>query len=193
MQKELFTALIKAHSEFPAVVKNRINPHLKNRYADLTAILDAVLPVLNRNALFLRQNVTGNEYGIVVETVITHATGESISSGPLFIPVGSNEKNKAQAYGSARTYACRYSLCSLLGISADDDDDGHAAGGQPKQQRPQRQQAPAPQGPSQDLIDKCCDAVFQNEYAALWNTLSAAEKKSLAESGWHQRFKDGDI
>lgn len=194
-QQELFTSLIKAQSEFPAIVKNRINPHLKNRYADLGAILEAVIPVLNKNALFLRQSVTANEAGISVETIITHASGDSISSGQFFIPVGANEKNKAQAYGSARTYACRYSLCSFLGIAADDDDDGHAAGGQKQKAAPQRQAAPQQPTaqPSQDLLDKCADAVFQNEYFDLWNTLQPKDKKALMESGWHERFKNGDI
>lgn len=186
----LYSALIKAQAAFPAVVKNRINPHLKNRYADLTAILDAVLPVLNANGLFMRQCVTGNEAGISVETIITHESGESISSGALFIPVGANEKNKAQAYGSARTYACRYSLCSFLGISADDDDDGHAAGGQQaKRQAP----APQPQGCPESLIERAKDAALTGDYRGFFSSISPSERKALSDSGWHTRIKQGDF
>lgn len=180
-QNELIKALVKAQKSFPTVVKNRTNPHLGNRYADLNKILECVLPVLNENNLFMRQCVTGNEQGISVETIITHESGESISSGILFIPVSSNERNKAQAYGSARTYACRYSLSSILGIAADDDDDGHAAGGQaqePVRKAPNRKVMSSPVTKAQKLESEIANCFSLEALTSIANDIS---KLGLAE------------
>ena len=56
-------------------------------------------------------------------TVFLHTSGETLSSGPLHVPAS---KNDPQGYGSALTYARRYSLMAACGI-APEDDDGNAA------------------------------------------------------------------
>jgi hypothetical protein len=52
-----------------------------------------------------------------------HESGESLSSGKLHVPAA---KQDPQGYGSALTYARRYSLMAACGI-APEDDDGNAA------------------------------------------------------------------
>jgi hypothetical protein len=61
--------------------------------------------------------------GVKVETILLHESGEEFSGGILHVPAG---KNDAQGYGSALTYARRYSLMAACGI-APEDDDGNAA------------------------------------------------------------------
>jgi hypothetical protein len=59
----------------------------------------------------------------MVETVFVHESGEIFSAGKLHVPA---VKHDAQGYGSALTYARRYSLMAACGI-APEDDDGNAA------------------------------------------------------------------
>jgi hypothetical protein len=117
------TALVKAQSEYGPALKSSENPHYKSRYADLASCIDAVVGSLNKNGIALMQRVLPCSSGVAVETIFIHTSGETISSGPLHVPV---QKNDAQGYGSALTYARRYSLMSACGI-APEDDDGNAA------------------------------------------------------------------
>lgn len=133
---KLFAALAKAQAAFKTVQKNKQANY--GKYADLTSILEAVRPALNANGIFLYQDVRSVQGGVTVRTILAHESGQSLESSELFMPSGANGKiNAAQAFGSARTYACRYSLSSFLGIAADDDDDGNASGapGQPTPKR----------------------------------------------------------
>ncbi|MBW7571023.1 ERF family protein [Succinivibrio faecicola] len=120
----LLGALIKAQSEFPPIPKNHTNPFTKSKYADLSDIISAVRPVLNKNGLGLEQHIVSEENGeLLVETVIYNDKGESRSSGLLSFSIGQGG-NQFQTKGTALTYARRYTLCALLGIVADDDSDG---------------------------------------------------------------------
>lgn len=58
----IFEALARAQAGFRKVIKNRVNPAFKSRYADLEAILDAVRPSLNAQGIFISQDVE-NEPG----------------------------------------------------------------------------------------------------------------------------------
>ena len=58
-----------------------------------------------------------------METLFIHESGETLSAGRLHVPA---TKQDAQGYGSALTYARRYSLMAACGI-APEDDDGNAA------------------------------------------------------------------
>ena len=183
----IFKALAKAQSEFGPVIKNRKANY--GNYADLGAIIDVVRPALNRNGIFLSQKISSDEKGVVVETILAHESGESISSGPLFMPVGAVKGSQAQAFGSARTYACRYSLSSFLGIAADDDDDGRSAGMQQHAALP-NQQCEVPE----ELLLKAKDAVMWGNYEEFFTkNISPAQRKLLDKSGWHAKLKEGEI
>jgi ERF superfamily len=117
--KELYSSLLKARQSFGKIIKSKINPHYKNRYADLDSILEAVEPSLHSNGLFIVQSIEG----FTLHTKVIHAetAQELVSSYPL--PEGLD----SQKFGSAITYARRYDLCALLSITADSDDDGAGA------------------------------------------------------------------
>jgi len=119
---ELATALSKAQGQIEAASKGSVNPHFKSRYADLNSLRDAIREPLAVNDLSIIQlpRVDGNH--VEVETMLLHKSGEYIAE-TLRMPFG---QNNAQAIGSALTYCRRYSLGSLLNLSADDDD-GNAA------------------------------------------------------------------
>lgn len=121
--KQVSAALVKAQKAFGPALKSSSNPHFKSKYADLSACVEAVIDALNENGIALLQRNIECESGVTVETVFVHESGETLSSGPLHVPAS---KNDAQGYGSAQTYARRYSLMAACGI-APEDDDGNAA------------------------------------------------------------------
>ena len=138
--KTLAHALAAARVEFPTIEKDSVNPHFRNRYADLASILKAVVPVLSRHGLALTQPTLFEDGQLLLRTELIHAaTGDIIASVYPVQPT----KPDPQGVGSALTYARRYSLTSLLAIAADDDDDGHQSIQPPRQQQ---QRPPAPAG-----------------------------------------------
>lgn len=127
--KEIATALVKAQKSFGPALKNRENGHLKQKYADLSACLDAVIDAFNANGIMLMQQTHECQDGVIVETVFLHESGEQMSAGKLHVPA---TKKDAQGYGSAMSYARRYSLMAACGISAEDDDGSKASHGEKK-------------------------------------------------------------
>lgn len=121
--KQIASALVKAQREFGPALKTSRNPHFKSKYADLSAVVEAVIDGLNNNGIALIQQTHECESGVIVETLLIHESGEQISGGRLHVPAS---KQDAQGYGSALTYARRYSLMATTGI-APEDDDGNAA------------------------------------------------------------------
>lgn len=124
---KLAEALAKAQGQMKPAVKDSINPHFRSNYADLAACWAAIREPLSSNGLAVTQFVNTNESGVEVATQLMHVSGEYIRS-ECWLPVTAKT---AQAYGSAITYARRYSLAALVGLSAEDDDGNAAsAGGQ---------------------------------------------------------------
>lgn len=136
MTAKVFAAFVKAQAEIEKASKDKTNPHFRSKYADLGNVVDAIKPALEKHGLAFLQKFHENPDGIAVETIIIHESGESFSNGVLSVPA---TKRDAQGYGSACTYARRYSLQAAFGV-APEDDDGNAAS-QP--QRQQQAQAPA--------------------------------------------------
>ena len=120
--KQISAALVKAQKAFGPALKTSTNPHFKSRYADLSACVEAVIEGLNDNGIMLMQPCHESESGVTVETLFIHESGEQMSAGKLHVPAA---KNDPQGYGSALTYARRYSLMAACGI-APEDDDGNA-------------------------------------------------------------------
>lgn len=125
--KNIAAALVKAQRQFQPALKTSTNPHFKTKYADLAACVEAVLEALNANGIALVQTTHECTDGVMVETMFLHESGESLQSGKLHVPAS---KQDAQGYGSALTYARRYSLMAACGI-APEDDDGNAAAKNP--------------------------------------------------------------
>jgi len=120
--KLIATALVKAQKAFGPALKTASNPHFKSRYADLAACVEAVIGGLNDNGIALIQKCYDCTDGVMVETMFVHESGEMLECGILHVPAA---KHDPQGYGSALTYARRYSLMAACGI-APEDDDGNA-------------------------------------------------------------------
>jgi len=103
----LLAALVKAKKEFEPAIKGNVNPHFKSKYADLSACLDAVNDALLNNGIALIQASHPCDDGVIIETIFAHESGAMLPCGKVHVPAS---KHDAQAFGSAMTYARRYSL-----------------------------------------------------------------------------------
>ncbi len=120
-----------AFAEIEAATKTASNPHFKSKYADLTSVIEAIKPHLVKHGLFFIQRPRPADGGVAIETSLHHTSGEELNLGTLFVPAN---KNDAQAYGSALSYARRYALVTAFGVPTEDDDGNAAvAGGQSRQ------------------------------------------------------------
>lgn len=122
MYEKIAKALVEAQKGFSPALKTSTNPHFKTKYADLGACIEAVIDSLNANGIALIQRSQENANGVTIETVFLHESGETFSGGLLHVPAS---RLDPQGYGSALTYARRYSLMSACAI-APEDDDGNA-------------------------------------------------------------------
>ena len=126
--KNIATALVKAQSEMSNPKKGNTNPFFKSKYADLNAVREAVIPILNDNGISVLQplvHVNGKNF---VNTILLHESGEMMES---FTEIIYNKQNDAQAQGSGITYARRYGLQSFVCVGADDDDGNKASQSKP--------------------------------------------------------------
>lgn len=123
--KELAGALCNVQGALKPAQFNSTNPFLKNRYADLGAVIESSKDLLAKNGLAVSQLVTSDTDRIGVETVLMHSSGEWLSS-EIFLVLGEERgKSSAQVAGSIITYMRRYALAAVLGIYADEDTDGN--------------------------------------------------------------------
>jgi hypothetical protein len=112
--KNLYLKLAEVKREVGKVSKNSKNPHFKNTYADLNALIDAVEPILLEKGLLMLQPI---QNGNVNTIIIDCESSESIESS-ILLPALSDP----QKLGSAISYFRRYTLQSLLSLQAIDDD-----------------------------------------------------------------------
>lgn len=111
---KIYKKIHEAKLEIGKVSKNAKNPHFKNTYADLNALIEAVEPILLEKGLILLQPIKeGKQYTIISDI----ESGECLES-VIDLPIGVTP----QALGSAITYYRRYTLQSLLSLQAVDDD-----------------------------------------------------------------------
>jgi hypothetical protein len=117
--KNIYQKLHEAKLEIGKVAKNAKNPHFKNTYADLNALIEAVEPILLEKGLVLLQPIKEGK----VFTIITSIEDSNSIESYIDLTPGLT----AQALGSQITYFRRYTLSSLLTLQAIDDDGQQAS------------------------------------------------------------------
>lgn len=149
-------AFVKAQAACNGAKKSSNNPHFKSKYADLSAVWGACEEALEANALAVVQGLGEVIDGkLHIETMLLHSSGQwlkSLASIPL-------PKSDPQGYGSASTYARRYTLAAMMGI-VQEDDDGNAASKPANDVKPAAKRAPPLEGP-------------YTSKTALWNAVRA--------------------
>ena len=117
--EKLADALSKAQSEMKGAQKKSTNPFFKSNYADLHTCIEASFPYLTKHGLSVIQGNDVDERGsFYVTTMLLHSSGQWIKS-KLKMPI---TKPDAQGVGATITYARRFALSAMVGISQYDDD-----------------------------------------------------------------------
>lgn len=126
---KLAPSLLAAQKAITFAAKDANNPHFKSKYADLESVIGAVKEHLNKNDIIFVQTFSPSASGFLnLTTRLMHSSGEWLQD-EMSIPL---QKNDAQGYGSAATYARRYALAAICGLYQADDDGTEAAKPQPK-------------------------------------------------------------
>lgn len=145
-------ALLQAKALIPSIKKNKKVEFGKTKYSypDLPEILSIVSPVLAKHEiLYTTQTVVFDQpyihdnvvyFGKLITKLIHVPTGEFMSSeDPLAVRIKSvsidyssnkekvSENNIMQGFGSAKTFAQRYGLLTILGLAPEMDDDAYGS------------------------------------------------------------------
>lgn len=159
----LATALAKAQAEIRPAIFDSTNPHFRSKYASLTAVMEACRDALSKNQIAVVQGASVVDGAVVVNTLLLHASGEYISD-ELSMPFA---QATPQQIGSSLSYCRRYSLASLVGITADDDDAEAAM--------------PKPQNQGQGFKDVQVTPVKEQGKPSISNTPEVKTKESKAK------------
>ncbi len=147
----LLKALCAAQAEFPTMPKDSAGYGYK--YTNLDTIVLTIKPILAKHNLGYIQPITtafleNQKPCTAITTRIFNSDGEYIEDTVALPEVSVGKANTAQNIGAAITYMRRYGLCSMLGITSDEDVDGNVQTHQMQQnqqQRPQQQPKAQPQ------------------------------------------------
>lgn len=121
---ELAKAFSKTQQEMKQPLKDASNPYFGSTYVPLENIAQSITDVAAKNGLSYSQEPTVVDGVVSVATLIMHSSGEWIEYEPLRLKP---DKNNIQGCGSAITYAKRYALSAIFGVTSDKDDDGNGA------------------------------------------------------------------
>ena len=184
---KLAEALSRAQAEMHAAKFNAVNPFLKNNYADLGSIIDTAKPTLGKYGLAVTQHPFNDGDRVGVETVLTHSSGEWISSS-LSLPLADEKgKSGAQVAGSIITYLRRYTLSAVLGMYSDEDTDGNSEP-KPVEVKP-RENKPVEANPGMTIEDAF---KMTNSEGIQYGTLTS-EKLSAMSIGIGKALKKNDL
>jgi hypothetical protein len=116
----LAKALCNVQKEALSAIKGTENKFFKSKYADLNAVWTVAKKPLTDNGFSVTQptRIDPNNGTFFVETILMHDSGQWIKGQYLIKP----DKETPQGYGSAMTYARRYSFAAIVGVVTEDDD-----------------------------------------------------------------------
>lgn len=116
-------AMARVQGELDNVVKEALNPHYKSKYAKLPAVVDVIRPIAAKHGITWQQHPVIGEPGKLTLMTRLACEGQWITSVTT-LPIA---KLDPQGYGSALTYARRYTLNAIFGIGEEDDDGNKAS------------------------------------------------------------------
>ena len=182
--KEIATALCKFQGEVDKIKKTELNPFFKNKYADLSSILDVIKRPLTDCGLSFVQFPVG-KYGL--DTMLMHASGEWICASYEMKPT----RDDPQGAGLVITYQRRYALGAILGLNIDNDDDGNK-GSEPipetkpetiPETKPTKETVPTAKFDKSKLLVDASDALqlvkSLEELKSVWNMYPELHKNTV--------------
>jgi hypothetical protein len=137
--------LVSALSSLPALHFDATNPHFRSEYLSLSGLLNGIRPTLAKHNLAVSQDIRIDSAAkeLCVRTALLHISGQKLESSEARFPI---PQFTPQGIGSVQTYAKRYQLLSLLGISGDKDDDAETV------EAPTRKAAAKKNVPPNDMV-----------------------------------------
>ncbi len=147
---KLTEALSKAQGEIKGAIKDSENPFFRMTYASLASVWDAAREPLTKNGLAVIQVTKLIDGKLILETVLTHISGEWYSSIYPLNPMkqlkneGWTPSEDPQSMGSCFSYGRRYSLTAIVGIATADDDGNAATGKDGGKKKPEEKKGDAP-------------------------------------------------
>jgi hypothetical protein len=178
---KLAPALLKAQQAIRFAAKDSQNSHLKNKYADLESVIDAIKAPLNDNGIIFVQSPSPSDDGkLHLTTRLMHESGqwmEDTAVAPL-------PKQDPQGFGSALTYLRRYSLSAVTGLYQADDD-GNAGSGVGA--KPEAKAAPKAKPVDASELSDCITALkeceeieqLQGIFAGAWKRVTKDQQPQL--------------
>ena len=118
-----FEKLLEVQKELSHATADSTNNHFGNVYVKFEALGDYAKEALNKHGILIQQISHDCEVVACIETILI-GHGSLFSTGKMIVRA---DKPTAQAFGSAVTYAKRYSLSMALGIGCTKDDDANKA------------------------------------------------------------------
>lgn len=161
--------LPKAQAAMGDVIKNANNPAFKTKYADLGAVIEAVVPALNQHGITLLQPASFDGECARVATMLLHESGQWVRC-TLAAPL---QKRDAQGIGSANTYLRRYGLQAMSGVAPEDDDGNSASQGKPGRAEPKHTEPKVPTlAERADRLEATLKNVKPEEIGKAWELAS---------------------
>lgn len=176
---KLFTALATAQGAIQGAKKDAINPFFKKSYATLDSIWNAIRLPLSTNELSVIQIPIKDQSGLKLITRLCHSSGQWIEGIFEIQP----SKDDLQGIGSALTYARRYALAAMVGVTADEDDDGNNETPS-KQNKSKNGLSNGDNRTPQSLLEKLNIVVGIEDYYKNLNHLLNAVRKAGGQPDW---------
>ncbi len=171
--KELSIALSKAQMGFKPIKRtvkvgyDTTKGRKQYNYAPLNEIIDATKQALSDNGLAITQLPELVDGNTVLETLLSHSSGEWISS-KMYV---GRQDQPPQIEGSALTYKRRYSISAILGVASEDDDDGEiATDAKPEIKEPvkaREKPEPTAPAPTKEASNKITEAQTKKIYVSV--------------------------
>jgi hypothetical protein len=120
------------------------------KYASLGSVDDTANPMTDYGLSYSMFPISDGWY-IGVDVILMHTSGQWLSERFMF-PMDSDAYNPAQEAGKIITYARRYALSAILGITADEDVDAMAE--QKKSSQPKETNADFKDQTVEEMIEK---------------------------------------
>jgi len=137
-RKEFNSAMHKAQSAMPIVVKDALNKGTDSRYAKIDTVAKAIKPIYNQHGFsvsFSEEPCERQDWLLIV--MIVRHIGNHVETYKRFAPIddkgpkGGDVKTKLHGCQSTMTYIQRHLLLATFGVTVSDtDDDGNGGQGE---------------------------------------------------------------
>lgn len=189
-KKAYVTAFAAFKSTALRIIKNRgitDGPLKGKRYADLFAVVDAIVPTLSRYGLSHSWSIVKDEKDwIEVACILTHVGGHSETRTMGGPPDAGGAKNAIQARASTVSYLERYSFLAIVGMAATDQDDDGRGG---HQDRGNGEQTEKPDPWTAALREAAKQAAEGRSYGAWWKAQPPAFREAAIKTQQHLDFR----